>query len=352
MKRILHMNNINVWGKLFVYSCLLAVFTLVSCGDDQPDVSGIEVKLETRRLDRDLLAIDTNHTAEGLIALKQQYPDFLDFYLDTLMGFRVYGNYTDTNMAISQGVRSLLTIKDYRNLFDTVEQHFPDTKETEEELTKGFKYMKHYFPDYKVPEVIYLITALNKWSAFTYDDKLCIGLDMFLGQDYPYYKSVGIEAFMYHKLDKNFIPVASFQTIYREMHPMVIDRQELLEMMIDRGKEMYFLKKVLPFLPEYERMGYTKEQLQWCKNNEAQIYNFFIQNELLYERSVQKVVRYVMDGPNATGMPEESPGSIGSFIGYRIIEKYMDAHPSTSLSELLSIDKTAQAFLLESKYKP
>ena len=137
------------------YIFLVPVFILLtSCGEknEAPDVSNIKVSLQTARFDRDLYAIDTNHIGAGLRQLAVKYPDFLNFYLDTLLGLGVNGNYSDTNKLL----RELLTNKDYIGLRDTIAKHYPDTKAIENELVKGFQFMTHYYPDYKVPKIIFL----------------------------------------------------------------------------------------------------------------------------------------------------------------------------------------------------
>ena len=63
-------------------------------------------------------------------------------------------------------------------------------------------------------------------------------------------------------------------------------------------------------------------------------------------------MRYVMDGPSATGMPSDSPGNIGAWLGLQIVEAYMNEHPDMTLPELVDAPIDAQRFLLESKYKP
>lgn len=325
-----------------------------SCsGEKTPDVSDVPVKLNSRRLDKDLYNLDTNRLGEGLASLQKKYPEFLNFYLDTLMGFGINGNYTDTNPGIQKGLKTFLTHRDYRGVFDTVLARYPDETKINTTLTKGFQYVKHYFPSYKEPQIIYLVTGLNNYGALTYgDNTIGIGLDMFLGADYPFYKSVGIPEYFSRQLNENYIPVAVMRTVYRQDHPFAVDGKVLLDMMIQSGKEMYYLGKVLPFTEEHVRLAYTPEQYQWCKENEAMVYDFFVRQELFYENNLQKVVRYVMDGPSATGMPSESPGNIGAWVGLQIVKAYMNEHPEMTLEQLVSTPIDAQRFLLESKYKP
>lgn len=334
---------------------MLLTFSLSSCEreDEAPDISDIKVDIRSKSLYKDLYKLDTNDLAAGMQDLKNKYPDFLPFYIDTVMGFSINGDYTNKNPGMQQGLRTFLTHKDYRGLFDTVIAHYPDVKDVEEELEKGFKYMKVYYPSYEVPQIVYFTSGLNNYAAFTYGkNKLGIGLDMFLGADYPFYKSVGIQDYFARQLNENYIPVAVFRTIYREKKPFVMQNKTLLDMMIQSGKEMYFVSKVLPFVKEEVRLGYTQEQLEWCNKNEAMIYDFFIRQDLLYENNLQKVARYVMEGPSATGMPQESPGNIGAWMGLQIVKAYMSKHGNVSLKELVERDIDPQAFLHKSKYKP
>ena len=73
---------------------------------------------------------------------------------------------------------------------------------------------------------------------------------------------------------------------------------------------------------------------------------------VLYATDWQDIMRYVNDGPNSTGMPPESPGNIGSWIGWQIVKTYFDKHGNISLPQLLNDKIDAQTFLRESGYRP
>jgi hypothetical protein len=337
---------------LAVYSFL--IITVASCSDngDAPDVSSEKVTLNTRRFDRDLAAIDTARIAQSLPALQQKYPDFLDFWLDNLMQFGVNGHYSDTAIGVREHLHTFLTYTDFRGLFDTVAVHYPDTKNIDEPLRKGFQYYKHYYPQRSVPKIVYFISGLNNWSAITVDTTLlAIGLDMFLGEAYPFYKAVGIPDYMGIQLRPEAAPVFAFRAIYQDAHPFVAENRNLLDMMVQRGKEQYFLSKILPFLPDATRLGFTEAQAEWCSRNEPLVYNFFVKANMLYETNWGKVLRYVNDGPEAAGMPVESPGNVGTWLGWQIVKAYVAKHSNMSLEEVLNMND-AQRMLQESGYKP
>lgn len=332
----------------------LCVWLFAACGsgtEKAPDLSGVKVELSSRRLDRDLAVADTTQLGTVLLRLKQQYPDFLDFYLDTLMGFGIYGNYTDTAKAVELGLKRFLTYKDYKELFDTVHQHYPDTKALETDLKEGFRYMKHYYPQYQVPSIVYFISGLANWGVVSYDGVLGIGLDMFLGEQYPYYRSVGQPDYMYINFRPVSVAPSVFSTIYTDLYPFNDEDKTLLQMMINKGKQQYFVQKMLPFVAAEDRIGYTPAQLKWCTDNEALVYNFFVSKGLMYEKNWQKIMRYVTYGPGSSGMPSESPGNIGTWLGWRIVSAYAGNHPELGLDQICQ-ETNAEKILKEAKYKP
>src|SRR5690606_32515602 len=106
--------------------CLLFCLNLLqSCSTQPQNHDNISLKFESLPFYKDFIAIDTNNVANSLTELKKNYPQFLDFYLDTVMSLDIKGQYSDTNELLN----SLLTYKDYRSLFDTVGLVFPDTRE-------------------------------------------------------------------------------------------------------------------------------------------------------------------------------------------------------------------------------
>ena len=328
-------------------------------GENTPDVSKIKVSLDIRRFDQDLYAIDTNHIGEGLQKLLTKYPDFLNYFLDTTMAYGIYGNYNDTCKGIREGLKPFLTFKDFVGLEDSIKKYYPDTKETDAELTDGFRFMKYYLPDYQMPRIIYVNMGLSKWPSFPLDPTtLCVGLDMFLGPQFPYYHSIGVPDYMGAHLRKSYLPVSLFSTVYQTLHPFNGDDKSLLDLMIQHGKEQYFLHKILPNKPDSVLFGFTGIQVKWCVANEELIYNFFIHENLLYNKEVHSIHPYISDGPYAKGLESGtdtvrvSPGNIGTWTGYKLVCAYMKQHPKMSLAELLVQPIDAARFLDEAKYKP
>jgi len=344
---------------MFVTLCLF----FAGCSGTQektPDVTSIHVALKTAHFDRDLYAIDTNNIGDGLKLLSQKYPDFLDYFLDTVMAYGIHKNYSDTVQGIREGLKPFLVFKDFKDLEDSIKKHYPDTKATDERLVAGFKLMKHYFADFTVPRIIYLNMGLSNWPAFPVDSTtFCIGLDMFLGDHFPHYKAaIGVPDYMMGHFREQYIPVSVFSAIYKSDHPFKPDERTLLDLMLQRGREQYFLHRILPDTQDSVLFGFTQKQLDWCNANEALIYNFFIHQNLLYSKESHSIMPYVTDGPFARGLEPVSnpvkytPGNIGTWFGYKVINAYMAHHADMQLAELLSKDIEPSKVLEEARYKP
>lgn len=346
-------------GSLLLCITLLAFTQCRNSGDKIPDVSGIQISLHTSRFDEDLYALDTKNITQGLRKLHDKYPDFLDYYLDTIMAYNIYGNYSDTAKGVREGLLADLTEKGHIGLEDTIMKYYPNNKDVDEALTAGFKLMKYYFPDYTVPKIIYLDMGLSNWPAFPLDKStFCIGLDMFLGGQYPYYRSIGVPDYMKSHLNRSYIPVSVFSAVYKSIDPFHTENRTLLDMMIQRGKEQYFLHRVLPRTPDSVLFGFTQVQVNWCNSNEALTYNFFIHQNLLYSKELQSTQAYIYDGPFAKGLEpvtnpvKSTPGNIGTWLGYKIVCSYMAQHPGMTLKQLWELKEDPAAFIEGARYRP
>lgn len=312
------------------------------------DVSAININYKAIRFDRMLFACDTNNIAKSVNDLGNQHPDFASVYFNEMTGF-AKGN--DTAL-FNKSVHHFLTYKDYRGLNDTVQKKFPNTVEIDKQLEAVFKHINYYFPKEKYGTVYYFTSGLNTWSAVTVDTLVGVGLDMYLGKNYPFYNSVQLPAYQIERCEKEYIPVNVSKAIYENIIPFDASGKTLLDLMIAKGKQQIFAEYTNPTINDETLIGYTNPQLKWVEKNEAMVWNYFAEKKLLYSTQWQEMMRYVTDGPTSTGMPAESPGNIGTYIGWQIVRKYIETHPDEKLADILMNKKESQTFLRESGYKP
>jgi hypothetical protein len=122
-------------------------------------------------------------------------------------------------------------------------------------------------------------------------------------------------------------------------------------MMLREGRKLFLLDRICPHLQDTVIFEFTPDQLKWCHDNEFEIWNFIIDQELLYENGIREIAKYLNPAPTSPGMPEEAPGRAAAFVGYRIVEAYMERNPKVDLYDLIhTIDN--DDLIEEARYRP
>ncbi len=311
-----------------------------------PDVSSIKINLKIERFEKDFFSIDTNKIAASLDSLNIKYPSFLKDYLYNILG------------AIPQPDSVVKYIgffkKDYQNIYMASQQKIPAFEIYQKQIEKGFQFLKYYFPNYKTPQaIITFIGPLDGTANAITASGVAIGLQSYLGKDFPAYQSQYISdiypAYKSRRFEPEYISVNCMKGIVEDMYPYKATGRPLIEQMVETGKRLFVLDALLPEAADSLKTGYTEKQLDGCFSNEKDIWSFFIENNLLYETETNLIGVYVNDGPNTPDLGPASPGFVGQFIGWQIVKKWMDKNKNVSLTELMN--KNPKALFEESKYK-
>ncbi len=137
------------------------------------------------------------------------------------------------------------------------------------------------------------------------------------------------------------------------MFPEPDHLNSFLERMIYNGKIMYLMNSVLPDVPDSVIIGYTRKQQKWCETYEADIWAYFLQENLLYETDYIKTQKFLSEAPFTPGIGEgnDSAPKLGIYIGWQIVKKYMSENPGITPLQLMQ-DTKYQEILNRSHYKP
>ena len=322
---------------LFTAYCLL--FTACNSG---VNVDDIPVAIEVQRFDKDLQAAAEDTLA--LSVLRERYGDFFEYYNTGLIGI---GNSHSPlyQTILSEFMNSHVVKIAYRE----VQQVFPDEKALNVALTGGFKHLKYYFPDMVIPEVYAYVSGFNEAIMLT-DSVIGVGLDRFLSDTCSLYGQLDIPRYQQYNMRPARIPTECLQAWVRsEYYVETGDESTLLQEMIYGGKISYVNELCFPQAADTLLLGYTTQQLNWCKENEAFMWTYLLENRELYNTNQFTIHKYVSDAPYTSYFAQESPGKSVLWLGYRIVEAYMKRHNIT-LPELMQLD--AQTILKESRYNP
>jgi len=237
----------------------------------------------------------------------------------------------------------------WRELYTEVEKKFGNFDKETTGIEELFKHIKYYFPETKTPKVITVISEMDYQNKAIYADSLVIvSLELYLGAAHRFYQFP-------EYLKQNFEPNQILPDIVNSFGVRKIappTDHTLLSQMVYAGKELYLKDVLLPEYSDAEKMGYKPEQIKWCQENEAEMWRFFIENNLLYDTDQKLMPRFINPAPFSKFYLEidnDSPGRTGAWLGWQMVRSYMQNNEVT-LQQMLKTD--SKTLFEKSKYKP
>jgi gliding motility-associated lipoprotein GldB len=237
----------------------------------------------------------------------------------------------------------------WRELYDEVQNKYANVATLKTDFESLFKHIKYYYPKTKIPKVITVISEMDYNNKVIYADSLVIvSLEMYLGKEHKFYQ---FPNYIKQNFEQNQIMPDVVASFFKTVAPPNLDKK-LLGSMVYAGKELYMKDLLLPEVSANDKIGYTPEQLTWCEENESYIWRYFIDKQLLYSDDQKLIPRFINPAPFSKFYLEidnESPGKVGAYIGWQIVNSYMKNN-EVSLQQLLQTN--AQEIFEKSKYKP
>lgn len=232
--------------------------------------------------------------------------------------------------------------------------HKIDVNKLQTELQELFSHIKYYYPKFTSPKVYLFSSALQMaQDPIIYDEKsgfLFIDITGFMGDGNVNYK--GLEQYFQKSMNPaNIVPKVS--QIFAENIVTASSQQKFVDQLILNGKIMTLQDAFLPNFPDYLKMSYTKKQYDWAVTNEANIWNYFVESNLIFSDDPRLVERFISPGPFSkfyTEIDNESSPQIGIFTGWQICKSYLKQNPETKLLDFLKMD--AQTIFNKAGYKP
>ncbi len=311
----------------------LVLLTQTGCGGNGSEISEevlrIPVEINWQRFDQDFDRMATSALPE----LKAKYPYlFPEQYPDSVW--------------LAKHADSL-----QRVLRSEVQKAFPDLGPQESALELFFKHVRYYFPDYPIPDVVTLTTDVDYENRVILTDSLLlIGLDNYLGPEHEFYGN--IERYIASGLDPDLI-VSDVAAAFGGRVVPAPNARSFVSQMVFYGKQLYLKDRLMPAAPDSVKIGYSAGHMEWARENEGQIWRYFIERELLYDTDRGLAARFLDPAPFSKFrlvLDNESPGRIGRFMGWQIVRSYMENHPETEMQQMLQLP--GETLFRESNYKP
>jgi hypothetical protein len=322
------------------------LFGLFACGDDDqsekcafiPDTNDIKLELTFESLEDSLPAVKTK---PELVSFLSRYPEIRDHFFNR-QAYPDDSTFINTlfNRFSHPAIDTLLT-----------ETHkvFGNGESLKNEFLAAFKNIKYYYPDFVPPKVQTMISGLET-DVIVNDTLVIIGLDYFLGEDARF--KPNMYEYMLKRYNKDFVTpsIVLLFGISERFNKTSLNDNTALTDMIAYGKAYTFTKKVLPCTPDSILIGYTKKDIDGAVYNESTIWKKMVEDQVLFSTSHVTKQKYIAERPQTTEISLQCPGRIGMWVGWKIVNKYLEETNKT-LPDLMR-EADAQKIFKESKYRP
>lgn len=334
--------------KFPIYIVIIVLWILSSCGNNHLDINVSDVKIPEitiDRLEQDVFTMDTAHIQAETEKLQKKYGNFYSVFIRNIVN---NGGIRDSSYTFR--IRQFIYDKDMRHAYNDCQKTYPSIDFLNEELTDLYKHFKYYFPNRHLPKPITMMSGFN-YSVVNIDSTLAIGLEMYLGKNNVFYEMLALPNYKTAFMNKeNILPDAARAWMFTEF-PYNMNKNDFLSEMLYMGKIMYLTDALLPEIHDSLKIQYTAQQLNYCTQNEFNIWSYFAAKKLLYTTDHAEIMKYTSEGPFTSAFSKEAPPRIAYWTGWQIVRQYMKNNPGITPEKLMKEDD-AQKILTRAKYKP
>ena len=328
-------------------ACLLfLLITITACDDNRLniDVNDVNVDVEIERIDQIWPALTPVSFRNEHPRLINEHGDIYKHYVEDVLQM---GSLDDSNMFSS--IRSFTTHPDFKEVFDEVNEVYPNLDELHAELTDAWKHYLYYFPDRTVPIHLTCVGGFNAPFILT-EGGVGICLELYLGTKCEFYDYLQWPMYQRNRMTPHHLTPWLMKGWLETDYPQSIEGANLLQEMVHQGKIFYCLDAIFPELTDSVKIGYTAKEMEWAMTHETMVWTHFVDNELLFNTEQSLKGKFLNDGPFTVDLVKESPSRMGHFIGWQMVRAYMQKQDVVSLVELMNTP--AEKILKESNYKP
>ena len=323
---------------IYNLSFIVCFLFIHSCGKHP------EIPVKIGRMEQNLFSVPVDSITEYIPLWEQQYGELFDLYSNRIICIG-----SPKNPEYPLELTKFLTDEDMNIVYKRVMEVFPDLKEIESGLGKGFFNYGREFPDRTVPSVYSLMSGFNQTLIVT-DTILAFSLDKYLGKNEEFYYMMEIPNYQRQTMDRKYLASDCIRAWVLAEFPFNDSIDNVLANILYEGKVMYAVQQLLPQTPDSLIFGFTPDQMRWCRNNTAQMWTFLVENRLLFSTEYLTISKLINPAPFCALFTRESPGRAVIWLGYRIIASYMKQNKVTL--ENLLLDNDYQQILAKTKFKP
>lgn len=332
-----------------LFYLFISLSSLYSCtssskqGNDFTSIQNQGELISIKRFDQDLYKYIETPSFQHQDSLVKAYGEFLEAFGTVTI------NNSDTNTPsyfsdLKGYFSNPMLSQIYKDALDT----FNMVLSYEQELSVANKLIQENFAGKQLPALGMHVSGF-KANTIVLADLISISIDRYLGSDYSGYQDF-FEDYQRQQMEPRMITRDYLKAwILTEMSTSN-KRKDLLSEIINEGKVLYALHLLLPDWSKADLIGYTPQQLEWSKGRENEIWKTTIDQNYLFSTDYLTIQKYLDDAPYTVTVSTDSPGRLGAWLGWQIVNAYAE-NTGASLDSIIN-ESNMQNILKQSKYNP
>lgn len=193
-------------------------------------------------------------------------------------------------------------------------------------------------PELRWPQVYGIISPYRQAIVNT-DSVSLIALNHYLGPGYEAY--AGFDPYTRRQKSPRLLPYQFTEALLMRDYPQPVDSlgsrpADALAVMAHDGAVAEAMLRLIPEASLADVGGWTQEELSWLREHEADLMAELRDSGQLRSTDPLLKARLVEPGPASMAFKLHAPGRAGRYLGLRMVERYLAAHPSVTLAALLA----------------
>lgn len=319
--------------KFYKIFSLLIILKVIICGCTanplKVDVSEIELDIEFINVDSLYLNVEKNNL--------DQLHEELIHELDEIYLYEVSMNIRQqTDSFSAQAIYSFYQSEYIKALEKEKIKLESDVFNQKKLIIQAFKYLSYHFPNLKEPKQIIFINKLFGGIHCT-DSVISVGLERYIDPQSEVIKGIPNdqlyewqkEAMNIHFLARDIVLQWIQVHLFNEID------EHLANHIVQAGKILYVLQAAFPTKDGAFIMRYTDDDYKWATENEYPFWEYIVREEMLFKNNLRDKTNFLNEGPYTIGLPEKGPDRLGQFLGWKMVNQFMNSSKELSLQELI-----------------
>lgn len=282
-----------------------------------------------KRFDIALVSTLENTTDSTLNLLEKEFSPIFNIYYSYILK----GNTDSIDLKSKiRFIADYINNPNFKKLYSDVQNEFKDMNNESIAINNAMNNYMAFFEESYTPDIYTHISPFGH-SVITTDSLISVSLDSYMGSNYEGYKGI----------------LYNYQLPKKERYRMVSDifrgwlyakfpfqAKSLIEGMIYEGAIIIAIENIVGNIDAGNIIGYNKDIIKWCEENEDYIWNAILKSNHLYSNNHITYSKYMNEAPFCSALNNNIPAEIGKWIGYKIVSKYADKHGTQSIKDILS----------------